>query len=371
VRDAVTGRLQDLAAALRARGVRVGVGDLLAAHRALAAVDAASREDAFYALRATLCASRADQEAFGEAFALVFAGAEARDPLADLHAVTRAALPRTRVPSGEDPAPAELELEPTPAAWSDVELLAARDFADYTDAERAAARRLLARLAARGPTRRSRRTRPTRRRGTVPDLRATARLSLRQGGELLERRWRAPTERPRRLVLVLDVSGSMAPYARMLLQYVQACVAARARVEAFAFGTRLTRITRELAGREPDLALERAAAQVADWSGGTRIGASLATLNREHGRRIGRGAFVVLLSDGWDRGDPDELAAELQRLRRCAHRVVWLNPLAADPRYEPLTRGMRAALPHLDRLLPGNSIQSLEDLAELMEEELR
>ena len=110
---------------------------------------------------------------------------------------------------------------------------------------------------------------------------------------------------------------------------------------------------------------------MADWSGGTRIGASLAALNREHGRRIGRGAFVVVLSDGWDRGDPDELAAELQRLRRCAHRVVWLNPLAADPRYEPLTRGMRAALPHVDRLLPGNSIQGLEELADLMEEELR
>ncbi len=135
----------------------------------------------------------------------------------------------------------------------------------------------------------------------------------------------------------------MAPYARMLLQYVQASVAARARVEAFAFGTQLTRITLELAGRDPDLALHRATEHVTDWSGGTRIGASLATLNREHGRRIGRGAFVVLLSDGWDRGDPDELAAELGRLRRTAHRLVWLNPLAADPRYEPLTRGMRAA----------------------------
>jgi uncharacterized protein len=370
---AVTGRLQDLAAELRARGVRVGVGDLLAAHRALAAVDAGAREDAFHALRAALCASRADQEAFGEAFAVTFASAPARSRVAveELGALFREALPRTRVPSGTDPPAVELELTATPAAWSDEELLRTRDFADYTDAERAAARRLLARLAARGPMRRSRRTRPTRRRGTVPDLRATTRLSLRQGGELLERRWREPTQRPRRLVLVLDVSGSMAPYARVLLQYVQACVAARARVEAFAFGTRLTRITRELAGRDPDLALERAAAQVADWSGGTRIGASLAALNREHGRRIGRGAFVVLLSDGWDRGDPGELGAELQRLRRCAHRVVWLNPLAADPRYEPLTRGMRAALPHLDRLLPGNSIRSLEELAELMEEELR
>jgi uncharacterized protein len=372
---AVTGRLQDLAAALRALGVRVGIGDLLAAHRALAAVDSGSRAQAFHALRATLCSSHRDYEAFAAAFAAAFPGSDRmpeRDPFEELGLISRAVLPKIRVPDvGPAPAELELEIEPTPAAWSDEELLRERDFAAYSDAERAAARRVLRRLAVRGPTRVSRRTRPTRRRGEIPDLRATTRVSLRQGGELLERRWRAPTRRPRRLVLVLDVSGSMAPYARMLLQYMQACVAARARVEAFAFGTRLTRITRELAGRDPDLALERAAAHVTDWSGGTRIGASLSTLNREHGRRIGRGAFVVLLSDGWDRGDPDELAAEMDRLRRCAHRVVWLNPLAADPRYAPLTRGMRAALPHVDHLLAGNSIRSLEALADLMEEELR
>jgi uncharacterized protein with von Willebrand factor type A (vWA) domain len=201
----------------------------------------------------------------------------------------------------------------------------------------------------------------------VHDLRATVRASLRHGGELVERRFRAPADAPRRLVLICDVSGSMAPYARMLLQYMQACVAGRGRVEAFAFGTRLTRITRELAGREPDRALARASAAADDWSGGTRIGAALAELNREHGRRIGRGSVVVVLSDGWDRGEPEELADEMARLRRCAHRVIWLNPLAADPRYEPLTRGMRAALPHVDRLLPGNSLASLEQLAELME----
>jgi len=368
---AVTGRLQDLVAALRSLGVRVGVGELLAAHRALAAVDAGSREQAFHALRATMCGSHADQNAFATAFAAVFGEPSGgRDPFAELGEIARAVLPRIPVPTGEETAPGQLEIEPTPAAWSETELLRERDFAEYTDAERAVARRLLARLAQRGPMRFSRRTRPSRRRGEVPDLRATTRISLRQGGELLERRWRAPTQRPRRLVLVLDVSGSMAPYARMLLQYVQACVAARARVEAFAFGTRLTRITRELAGRDPDRALERAAAHVADWSGGTRIGESLASLNREHGRRIGRGAFVVLLSDGWDRGDPELLAAEMARLRRSAHRVVWLNPLAADPRYEPLTRGMRAALPHVDHLLPGNSIASLESLADLMEEGL-
>jgi hypothetical protein len=226
------------------------------------------------------------------------------------------------------------------------------------------------RLARRSPQRISRRTRPTRRRRDLHDLRATVRVSLRHGGELFERRYREPAERPRRLVLVCDVSGSMTPYARMLLQYMQASVSARARVEAFVFGTRLTRVTRELAGRDPDRALARAAEHVTDWSGGTRIGSALAELNREHGRRIGRGAIIVVLSDGWDRGDPDVLAEEMARLRRCAHRVLWLNPLAADPRYEPLTRGMQAALPHVDHLLPGNSIASLEALAQLMEEGL-
>jgi hypothetical protein len=363
--------LQDLTLGLRARGVRVGVGELLAAHRALAAVDAGSREQAFYALRATLCSSHADHEPFAAAFAAVFGLARRppeEDPFEELGGLAREAPPRAGVPA-EGNAPALEDLEAVPAAWSEEELLRELDFASYTDAERAATRRLLAWLAARGPTRVSRRTRPVRSRGHIPDLRATTRASLRQGGELLERRWRAPTRRPRRLVLVLDVSGSMAPYARMLLQYVQASVAARARVEAFVFGTRLTRVTLELAGRDPDLALHRAAERVTDWSGGTRIGVSLATLNREHGRRIGRGAFVVILSDGWDRGDPEELAAELARLRRTAHRLVWLNPLAADPRFEPLTRGMCAAMPHLDRLLPGNTIGSLEDLADLMEGE--
>jgi uncharacterized protein with von Willebrand factor type A (vWA) domain len=371
---AVTARLQDLAAALRARGVRVGVGELLAAHRALAAVDAGAREQAFHALRATLCSAHGDLEQFALAFAEVFGSDDAGQRLGSpddvLAGMPNAVLPRVAIPAAAANAAVTAELAVVPAAWSDEELLRHTDFAEYTDVERAAARRLLARLALRGPTRRSRRTRPARDRGRLPDLRATTRASLRQGGELLERRWRTPTTRPRRLVLVLDVSGSMAPYARVLLQYVQASVAARTRVEAFAFGTHLTRLTLELAGRDPDLALRRAADHVTDWSGGTRIGASLATLNREHGRRIGRGAFVVLLSDGWDRGDPDELSAELGRLRRTAHRLVWLNPLAADPRFEPLTRGMQAAMPHLDRLLPGNTIASLEQLADLMEGEL-
>jgi hypothetical protein len=196
------------------------------------------------------------------------------------------------------------------------------------------------------------------------------RSSLRTAGDPFERHWREPGERPRPLVLVCDVSGSMEPYARMLLQYMQACVAARRRVETFVFGTRLTRVTAELRGREPDRALDRAATAASDWSGGTRIGEALATLNREHGRRLGRGAIVVLLSDGWDRGDPEQLSAEMARLGRCAHSLVWLNPLKAHPAYEPLTLGMQAALPHVDHFLAGNSLASLEELAQLMDDGL-
>jgi uncharacterized protein len=363
---AVESRLSDLAAYMRAGGAAVGVGELLAAHRALAAVDPASRRDAYFALRAVLCASHADFALFAEAFAATFA-TEPNDPLNALPQLERSVLPQVGVPATTQEESFGLEEAPVPAAWSEEELLREKDFAEYTDEERAAVRALLQRLARRAPQRRSRRTKATRRRRSEHDLRATIRVSLRHGGELLERRYREPAERPRRLVLVCDVSGSMAPYARMLLQYLQASVTARARVEAFVFGTRLTRVTRELAGRDPDRALARAADHVADWSGGTRIGAALAELNREHGRRIGRGAVIVVLSDGWDRGAPEQLADEMARLRRCAHRVVWLNPLAADPRYEPLTRGMQAALPHVDHLLPGNSIASLEALAELME----
>ncbi len=366
--EPVTERLASLTAVLRAQGARVGVGELLSAHRALAAVDCCSREESRLALRVALCSDRRDLERFELAFETVFGAAvPTEDPLRELGEIERAALPRAAAP-GTGSGRGSEEPTPVPAAWSETELLRSKDFAQYSETEMALAREMIARLARRGPTRSSRRTRPARRRGHAPDLRRVVRASLRTGGEPIERRWRTKTVTQRPVVLVCDVSGSMAPYGRMLLQYLHACVAARRRVEAFAFGTRLTRITHELEGRDHDLALERAAAAVVDFAGGTRIGAALGQLNREHGRRIGRGAVVVILSDGWDRGDPELLAAEMARLRRSAHRLVWLNPLAADPRYEPLTRGMQAAVPHTDWLLPGNSLASLEQLAVILEE---
>jgi hypothetical protein len=368
--DAVVIRLGDLAMAMRAQGSRVGVGELLAGVRCLEAIDPGSREDARLALRTVLCSERRDLARFELAFTSVFGDgriAGADQPLSELGAIERAALPSMGVP---DPGgrPAERDSTAVPAAWSEIELLREKDFARYTPGEMIAARELIARLARRYPTRVSRRTRSSRRREHTPDLRHTVHASLRTAGEPIHRRWRAPTRRPRQMVLVCDVSGSMAPYARMLLQYMHACVAARRRVEAFAFGTRLTRITHELAGRDHDRALDRASAAVSDFSGGTRIGDALAELNRVHGRRLGRSAAVVILSDGWDRGDPEQLEAEMARLRRAAHKLVWLNPLAAHPDYEPLTRGMRAAIPHTDQLLAGNSIASLEQLTAILEE---
>ncbi len=364
----VTITLGALVREFRARGGRAGVGEVIAAHRALSYVDCASREDTRLALRTVLCSSRPELDWFEAAFLAVFGAPGQREqPLRELGEIEREVLPRVAVPDLDQSSVAVGEMA-VPAAWSSVELLREKDFAHYSEEERLLARELIARLAQRGPTRRSRRTRPDRRRSHAPDLRRTVRASLRTGGEPLHRFWRGPTVRPRQLVLVCDVSGSMAPYARMLLQYLHASVVARRRVEAFAFGTRLTRITAELAGRDPDRALERATAAVLDMAGGTRIGSSLAELNRVHGRRVGRGSVVVILSDGWDRGDPALLSAEMARLRRTAYRLVWLNPLAAGPAYEPLTRGMRAAVPHTDRLLPGDSLASLEELAAILEE---
>ena len=239
----------------------MGIDELLGAHRALAAVDPADRSAAYFALRATLCSRRDDFAAFDAAFAELFAPPEPEraEPPELLDDVASLVLPRVAVPGKEVGLPVDAEVEVVPAAWSDAELLRDKDFADYTDAERRLARRLIRRIAGHRPHAPEPAHAPARRRGAPPhaarpDLRRTIRSSLRTGGDPFERHWREPAERPRPLVLVCDVSGSMEPYARMLLQYMQACVAARRRVEAFVFGTRLTRVTAELAGRDPDRA---------------------------------------------------------------------------------------------------------------------
>lgn len=366
----ITDALSSLGAELRARGVRVGVGEVLTAHRALAAVDAAREDEARDALRAVLCSRHDDLAAFDAAWRAVFGLRALEGPLEDLGPAS-AAVPRIGDPDAQPGDGADDEPpNPVPAAYSALELLRDRDVADLDDAERAQVVAAVRRLAVQGPHRRSRRTVPARRAGAAhrPDVRATLRAAVRTGGEPIERRWRAPGTVQRPLVLICDVSGSMAPYARMLLALAHAAVAGRRRVEAFALGTRLTRLTPLLADRDTDRALRRATEAVEDFSGGTRIGAALADLHRRHGGRLGRGAVVVVLSDGWDRGEPEVLEAEMARLRRTSHRVVWLNPLMAAPGYEPLARGMAAALPHTDHFLPGHSLRSLEDLVDLLDE---
>ena len=208
-----------------------------------------------------------------------------------------------------------------------------------------------------GSPRASLRLQPTARATRRPDIRQTVRASMRAGGEPVRRHFREPTTRLRRLVLVLDVSGSMEPYARALLRFVHAAVAGRQKVEAFALGTRLTRVTRELTSRDPDVALRAAGTRVTDWSGGTRLGAGLRTFNDEWGvRGLARNSIVVIMSDGWDRGDPDLLAEQMQRLQRVTHRLIWVNPLKVTPGYAPLARGMAAALPYVDRFVEGHSL---------------
>jgi uncharacterized protein with von Willebrand factor type A (vWA) domain len=253
--------------------------------------------------------------------------------------------------------------------FSATEVLRQKDFSDYSDDELDEAHRLMGRLRLVGSPRRSLRLEAAPRRTPRPDIRRTVRAALRTEGEPIRRHFRAPATRFRRLVLLLDVSGSMEPYARALLRFVQAAVAGRRRVEAFALGTRLTRLTRELATHDPDRALRQAADRVLDWSGGTRLGAGLRRFNDEWGvRGMARGAVVVILSDGWDRGDPEELAREMQRLHRVAHRVIWVNPLKVTPGYAPLARGMSAALPYVDRFVEGHSLAALDRLAEILDE---
>lgn len=251
--------------------------------------------------------------------------------------------------------------------FSTTEVLAKKDFAEYTVAELDEARALMARLRLVGSPRRSRRRVPSKRTRGRPELRRTVRHAIRAGGEPIRRAFTEPGERPRRLVFLLDVSGSMESYSRALVRFVHAAVVGRTKVEAFALGTRLTRMTRELSTRDPDAAIRRAADRVVDWSGGTRLGDGLRQFNDEWGQRgMARGAIVVILSDGWDRGDPAVMAEQMARLSRVAHRVVWVNPLKASEGYAPLAQGMAAALPYIDSFVEGHSLDSLERLAEVI-----
>ncbi|MET0627423.1 MAG: VWA domain-containing protein [Acidimicrobiia bacterium] len=352
---------------LRGAGLDVPVGATITFAEALRELGLDRREQVYWAGRATLVRRPEDIVVYERGFRAWWEGTVAIELGAPVVHELIIAFDAADDSGADDPDAADDAADETIAVrYSRAEVLRDRDFASYTPAEFAEARRLMADLRLAGALRRSRRTRPSSRRRGRPDLRRTVRRALHAGGEPIDRAFLESSTRPRRLVLLCDVSGSMEPYARALVRFLHAAVVGRARVEAFAMGTRLTRITRELSSRDPDAAVAAAARRVVDWSGGTRLGDGLRQFNDEWGvRGMARGAVVVILSDGWDRGEPEVLAEQMERLQRVAHRVVWVNPLKASPDFAPLARGMAAALPYVDEFVEGHSLASLEHLAEV------
>jgi uncharacterized protein with von Willebrand factor type A (vWA) domain len=363
---------------LRRRGLNVGTGRIVTFCRSAAALGALDRTGLYWAGRSSLISRPEDAQAFDATFDEWFRegirveldlgthvpGAGLERDLDELKSLT---VEEDRVVAKEWHALDESDEPEGEAAIrivaSAVELLREKSFADLTEEERVRVARVIRRLAVVVPRRRTRRFRPAPG-GARFDVRRTLRRSLRTQGEPFHRAWRDRGVRTRPLVLILDVSGSMSPYARALLQFAFAAMAAGRRVEVFCFGTRLTRVTRTLKTKDPDRAMHEIGRQVADWEGGTRIGASLKTLLDEWGQRAAlRGSVAVICSDGLERGEPELLRDQMARLRRLAHRVVWVNPLKGSPRYEPLARGMAAALPSIDVFLPGHNLESLEELS--------
>jgi uncharacterized protein len=351
---------------LRQAGLEVGPGRIADALAGLDRVDLTRQEDVYWTLRASLVTRQEEIDVFDRAFQAWFL----RSPLRPFELPQPERARRVvRTTHGDEPAEPDGGAEsPDARGWSPDEVLKSKDFAAMTPVELARVRTLIGEISAARPRRRSRRLRRDHR-GRELDLRRTLRESLAAGGDPIRREFRTRARVPRKLVVLCDVSGSMEAYARPLLLFVHAVRGSGKGVEAFVFGTRLTRLTRELASSDPDRAIRDASRRVVDWCGGTRIGASLKSYNDDWGRRaLTRGAIVVIASDGWEReaSGAGLLESQMARLAREAYAVVWVNPLKGDPRYEPLAAGMCAALPHVDRFLPGHNVASLERLNEIL-----
>jgi len=356
------------ARALRDAGMPIGVAETEAFAQAVGWIDPLVRREVYLAARATLVRRREDLAVFDELFAKFFGGPSRGQPapLAPRHdpqRVFRTALVSYMAERAEASA-REVDVPEHEKAASAHELLQRKDFADCTPAELDAIARAMRELRLDLTLRRSRR-RIRSRRGDRLDLPRIVRDAARRGGAVLALARRRLKLRRRPLVVLADISGSMELYARILLQFLHGVTQRHARTETFVFGTRLTRITGQLQIRRVDAALGHAAREIADFAGGTRIGECLHAFDRQHARRVlGRGAVVLIISDGWDTGDPARLTAAMRRLARRAHRIVWLNPLLGRAGYAPEVRGMAAALPHIDDFLPVHDLRSLRELAE-------
>lgn len=363
----VTPTLVGFARTLRAAGVAATPDRVHQTVTAVSRLDATRRRDLYWAGRLTLCSGPDDIARYDRAFAAYFAGEEAPPlrrvpPVHVVHPVAVPGSPHSDRSEGGDDKPA--------MTASDLEVLRHRDLAALTSGERDAVRRLIAAIDPVGETRLSRRHRRSHRGGLDP--RRTVRAMLRRGGEPVRLERRVRRVRPRRLVLLVDVSGSMQPYADPFLRFAHAAARARPGTEVFTIGTRLTRVTREMRGRDPSAALLAVSDAVPDWSGGTRLGELLkAFLDRWGQRGLARGAVVLVASDGWERGDSTLLGEQMRRLARLAHRVVWANPHRGQPGYVPMTAGMLAALPFVDDFVDGHSLAALERLAAVLSGDAR
>jgi hypothetical protein len=336
----------------------------------MAPLDPSDLLDLYWAGRATLVNRRDNIAIYDEVFEQFFLGGAAPVPEMLMLKARVTAEPRATltVPATDPEGERQDEEEAILGVMaSDAEALRHKSFAACTPDELAAVRRIMARIKLTPPKRRTRRTTPSRS-GRSLDMRRMVRESMRMHGEPAEISWRRRKVRMRPLILILDISGSMADYSRNLLQFAYSAQRATSKVEVFCFGTRLTRLTRALDHRRPDHALELAAKSVFDWEGGTRIGESLDAFVRDWGRRgLCRGGVVVICSDGLDRGDPDVLSTAMERLSRLSHRVVWMNPHKGDNLdFRPSTLGMMVAAPHIDLMLSGHDLSSLEELATLL-----
>ena len=256
--------------------------------------------------------------------------------------------------------------QPQGTAYSAIEMLRKKDFESFTWEEVQEAKKLMAEMRWHLGQRPTHRKAPSRK-GSYPDMRRIVRRNLKYGAEILELTWRETKQKPRPLVIIYDISGSMSLYSRLLLHFIHTISNGLMNVEAFVFGTRLTRITRQLKKRDVDDAVRDVSRSVQDWSGGTRIGDALHYFNHYWARRVlGRGAVVLVISDGWDRGEAGVLEVEMDRLQHSCHRLIWLNPLLGSPDYRPLTIGMRTALPYIDNFLPAHNLDSLINLGNLL-----
>ncbi|WP_406277598.1 VWA domain-containing protein [Streptomyces sp. NBC_00191] len=358
-------------AALHNAGIAVGPDRTRSFARALTLLAPSTTRELRHCALATLVSDREQIEPFDAVFREVFGGPADRgaqrgqpgDPARSLPDTVPGRVPGARKATADGRGPeadAQPREAPVPLAASPLDRLANRDFADLSAEELARLSEVMRTLVLRTPTRPSRRRR-TAHHGARIDVRRTLSVSRRTGGYPLQLRRFEPRARPRDLIVLCDISGSMEPYARAMLQLLY-CAARAARAEVFTFATRLTRLTPTLRRAGPDDALTRAGRAAPDWSGGTRIAECLAEFNERFGRRgMAHGAVVAIISDGWDTGAPADLATHMARLSRVVYRVVWVNPRTASPRYRPLVAGMAAALPYCDAVVSAHNLAALDD----------